>query len=765
MSIRTTHDLLSFAKQHGVSQAELAQALGITRQAVTNAKAGRTWKKGIPEHLHERLDAWVERTREAGLGCAEAAAGAGAHELGEHRAVSEREPASFQEKEKKSEKERNGTAGEQETADNGAPDTKDRQAETAEAAVQRLARLSPFDYQRCRKAEARALGVTAAALDAEVSRVQAELNPQDPAAQGAGQPAAAGSSGSLSDEMVSIIRRSAELFHDGEREPYAGIHVDGHCETFPLKGADFREWLAYRTFSELERAPSESAIATALTAASGLAKFQGDERLVHLRAASYEDGILIDLGDPLWRVVHVRPGGWEVLNVPPVLFYRSRMMAPLPIPEPDAGNLDLLWRYANVAEEDRTFALAWMAESLRHNTPFPILELGGHHGRGKSSTQQALRSVVDPSRQPLRSRPKNEEAVTVAARNGLILSYNNLSHLSPVMQDHLCSVATGGGSGARKLYSDSEEVVTGLKRAVVMNGIKTLATAPDLVDRTVRMELPELKVYREERDFWDAFAADHCAIFTGFLDLLARALEHLPAVSLDKPPRMADFAYLGEAVHRAYGASGSFADIYAGKRKAAAVAAVEDHPVVRVLVRYMENRPQTTMTMGNWLDVLSRVRGGSTHGLFPTSGKGLSESLKVVAPGLRAMGLDLEWDPKRHSDGYRLTVSHVQDPAPETGTTHAKNSQPENLRPGKDVHDLHQVHDSGSDHELSEGNEHRNPTLNSAGGSFSRSCTGASGTEVSARSWRVDGKLHHFPRPVTAPQIEAKYPGAEVRPV
>ena len=66
MTIRTADDLLTFAAEHGICQSELAQALGVGQPTITEAKQGKRWKRGIPERLHERLDAWAEQV--AGLG-------------------------------------------------------------------------------------------------------------------------------------------------------------------------------------------------------------------------------------------------------------------------------------------------------------------------------------------------------------------------------------------------------------------------------------------------------------------------------------------------------------------------------------------------------------------------------------------------------------------------------------------------------------------------------------------------------------------------
>ena len=48
------------------------------------------------------------------------------------------------------------------------------------------------------------------------------------------------------------------------------------------------------------------------------AVFEGPERTVHVRVAGDRGAMLLDLGDPEWRVVRVDAAGWDVLSCSPV---------------------------------------------------------------------------------------------------------------------------------------------------------------------------------------------------------------------------------------------------------------------------------------------------------------------------------------------------------------------------------------------------------------------------------------------------------------
>ena len=205
------------------------------------------------------------------------------------------------------------------------------------------------------------------------------------------------------------------------------------------------------------RTPSENTIKTALLGLSGKAKFDGIERKVHIRIGDYKDGYAIDLGDADWQTVIVTPKGWKVVSDTPVRFWRTRTMRPLPLPT--EGDFGQLWNFANVSEGDRLLVTAFILECWRNDTSFPILELNGEQGTAKSTTQETLRALIDPNEVPLRAAPKNTEDMFISAAGNWLASYNNLSHLSPAMQDSFCTLATGGGWATITLYTNTDETV------------------------------------------------------------------------------------------------------------------------------------------------------------------------------------------------------------------------------------------------------------------------------------------------------------------
>ncbi len=361
-------------------------------------------------------------------------------------------------------------------------------------------------------------------------------------------------------------------------------------------------------------------------------------------------------------------------------------MAPLPLPVA-GGKLDALWEVVNVPEEDRPLVLAYLLECWRPETHFTVLELSGEQGSGKSDTQDRLRQLVDPSEVNLRAAPKTVEDVFVAAANNWLVSFNNLSHLTAAQQDALCTLSTGGGFAGRTLYTNSEETLIEAQRPVAMNGISTLATAQDLIDRTIRLELPVLQSRRRDSDLRAQFDQARPGILGALLDLFCATLRALPTVELENPPRMVDFATLGEAMFTAMGRADSFTDLYKRKRTAAVLMALESSPVACAVLAFVDRNPGGfSGSLKTLLSTLADYRQDTET--WPRSGKGLADALRRNAPALRLAGVKVAFDPVRRMDGYhvglkRMNMAHGGDTLFSAGNKSA----------AREVHEVHEVHE------------------------------------------------------------------------
>ncbi|MBJ2163674.1 hypothetical protein IHV84_06795 [Acidovorax sp. IB03] len=451
------------------------------------------------------------------------------------------------------------------------------------------------------------------------------------------------------DELVTLARAQCQLHHDADRNAVAVIPMPSRREVWRVYSSGFEDWLRAAYWRAKEMGVPETTMKSALATLAAAGINDGDEIEVHVRAARCDDGYLIDLADEQWQAIHVTPQGWRVVNESPVYFTRTPSMRSLPMPVPTRmthGDVGLLWQHTNVPTHSRVMVLAWLLDCFRPDTPFPALELVGEQGSAKSTTQFVLRSLVDPNKVMLRGRPKTVEDVFVAAANNWLVSYENLSGLTPEQQDAFCTLATGGGFASRQLYTNGEEHVMETKRPVVLNGIAVVATRPDLIDRVIHVDLPTIPAdaRRDDADTYAGWERDQSKVFAGLLDLFSAALAILPTVKLTQKQRMADYERLGEAVARAMGfAAGEFQQQYAELVRAGIDRALESNAVAQALDKYLAERVLPINwqgTAGQLYDLLN------THSIpdrssWPRSPKGLSDQLRRIAPAYRAKGIDI----------------------------------------------------------------------------------------------------------------------------
>lgn len=454
---------------------------------------------------------------------------------------------------------------------------------------------------------------------------------------------------SIAAELVELVVNRGELFFDAQADKsFASVTVGELVHTFAIGSKPFTEWLSYSYYQKTKlesfgKSASEAAIKQACFALAGIAKHEGEQRRVYLRTADYHGGHYLFIGDERLRVIEVLPTGWCIIDSAPVKFWKPSSMQALPIPEP-GGDLAQLWQFANIPEAERPLVLAWLLESLRTETPKPVLALNGTQGCAKSSTQNKLRQLIDNNAVNLRAAPKTVEDVFVSAGCNWLASFENISHLTPNMQDALCTLATGGGFAARTLYTNSDETIIEVKRPVIINSIPNVITAQDLTDRVINVELPRI-VYGEEAKLNAQWEKAKPSIFGGLLDLFVKTLAHLPKVELDNPPRMADFTRLGEAMMQAQGhKAGVFAALYNANRAESIGHALQSSPVAVAVCEMVDKHAGMSKTvfygtMSTLFTTLADYRRDGDG--WPKSERGLGDILRRQSPALATLGIDI----------------------------------------------------------------------------------------------------------------------------
>src|SRR5437660_99006 len=234
----------------------------------------------------------------------------------------------------------------------------------------------------------------------------------------------------------------------------------------------------------------------------------------------------------------------------------------------------------------------------------------------------------------------------IAANNGYLLAFDNLSSLPIWLSDTLCRLASGGSFAVRQLYSDDEEVLFEAARPILLNGIEEVVSRPDLGDRAIFLTLAPIgeAQRRPESELWREFEIARPRILGALLDAVVHGLRTLGRVHLDRLPRMADFALWAAACETALWPPGTFARAYAANRRAAIEGIIDADPVAARVCEIMAERSSWT---GSAADLLraSAGRGGEGSSTdrtgWPSNPRALAGRLRRAQTPLRAVGIEI----------------------------------------------------------------------------------------------------------------------------
>jgi DNA polymerase elongation subunit (family B) len=506
-------------------------------------------------------------------------------------------------------------------------------------------------------------------------------------------------------------RYCQNLFVDNLGQPHAAVKIDRHLEVLPIKSSRFKNWLCkvFYDFSsdrkkqvpntdsqskkihsvedvenETEKKAEEGTgeddedtadilttetLNNVLRVLEAKATFSGNPpKELHLRVAKYDDSILYDLTNPEWQVVRVAVTGLDI-EYAPVAFtrYSNQISQVYPSKEYQPEIFDRFIGLLNIRDSEdnkllfKIYIVALFYPEIQH----PALMLYGEKATAKSTLQELIKMLVDPSVIRTMAFTRNIEGMIQKLAHNYLCYFDNVSKISEPISDILCRAVTGSGFSKRELFTNDDDVIYNFKRCIGINGINLGATKSDLIDRGLIIEhtpIPRDKK-RLVKEIWQKFNEIRPQLLGYIFDILIRVLkfqkQNPEGLRLREYPRLADFTEVGEIISRCMdNEAGKFVDAYFRNIDLQTRDIVENDVVGKAIEILIDSRtpPLWNGTITELLDLLTKIaqdnlRIKTSNGkLWPQAPNSLSRRINLIRADLRSIGIIVEKDSLNKSD-------------------------------------------------------------------------------------------------------------------
>jgi len=377
----------------------------------------------------------------------------------------------------------------------------------------------------------------------------------------------AGAKGALQDKQDSVasvnakvmktIQELGEIAVDQRSEARLLTKTGNRFEATPLRSKRCRSLFQDKANEISGRPIGKETLNGLIEALEGQAIKSGKKirvatRVTHKKEIGSSVIHFINLATESGEIIRVGADGWSVINNVDIPFEPDMGALPSPIRPADLSEARaILVKYlmdAGVDESKCILVIAVLVEYLRDNTAYPILEILGPAGSQKTSLVIKIVAIIDPSLSgKLVSIKIDEEHIRAAVRQIHVIPVDNSGKITPGEQNFLCVVSLGTESTTRKLYETTEIVRQEIHCPIIFTAILPVITAPDLIARSIRINLKSKGVYKSAIYVAEQNLGDAGHAFGALLTLFSAGLEHLDIRKTSKH-RMADFALMGDAI-------------------------------------------------------------------------------------------------------------------------------------------------------------------------------------------------------------------------
>lgn len=404
----------------------------------------------------------------------------------------------------------------------------------------------------------------------------------------------------------------------------------------------FKRFVAQIAFETFNDAVSKETVDKVCNIFEAKAYSEENISCVYVRSAFHNGHVYYDLGD---QIACISKEGVTFTKESPVAFTRYGVFKTQAAPLATGTKLSNFLELLNIPDKrERLLLQCFIVTAFIPDIAHPVLAIFGQQGSAKSTLMKLLVRLIDPAAIEDVQIQCPQELIQ-AASHRLVLPLDNLSQLSEAVSDLLCKLVTGGGYSKRMLYSNDDDLIRSYRRIVVLNGISLVVEKPDLLDRSLLLQLERIKPENrlEESEVFAKFEAMRPGLLAEIFELVSNVLRYRDEArkTISKLPRMADFAIYGRAAAKALGFSfEDFDEAYEDNIDRQNLEALEASPLASAIAYYLRSEDVLMGTPSTVRKKLAQVweKAGLDPNDAPRCHRSLGIRLSAATPNLTALG-------------------------------------------------------------------------------------------------------------------------------
>lgn len=462
------------------------------------------------------------------------------------------------------------------------------------------------------------------------------------------------------ENFLGSIMNVCKVFHDESNK--AWIEVLSENKRMSVKSKCFKSWLRTRWQKLYGKIPASSVIPNIVEQIEANAITYGEKKVLQPRICKADNKFWYYIGGGINKAVKIDSQGWQVVENGLPIFREMNNSRPQVLPTNVDDDAKLLLNFINIANEDqRLLFLTTTITSFIPGIEHPAMVFHGSKGAAKTTAMEMLKSIVDPSIEKPASLPRNNFDFGLQASQNYLLSYDNLTNITPWQSDLLCQVVTGGSVTKRENYTDEDLVRVNFQGCVAINGINLVVTRPDLLDRSVVFMLERISPEnrRSKQEIADEFSDALPKIMGGIFSTVSKAIKIYESFSLKNLPRMADFYKWGCCVAIALGYKESdFAEAYENNILMNQEVAIDNNLLAKSICILMENEKEWSGLVSDLHKKLKDILWAEnyrTDVTFPSAPNKLLAKINEVRSDLEGVGICIE--EKRNNSGKKVIIT------------------------------------------------------------------------------------------------------------